>query len=139
MKAADIMTTHPEWAEPTSPIKDVLAVMIELDIRHCPIISAGELVGIVSDRDIRDYSLPLSDEYYNPLDSRARLDGAIKEIMSTDVISVEADAELPEVIDLIVDSKVGAIPVVAAGTNKLVGIVSYIDVLKAARLELGKL
>lgn len=64
------------------------------------------------------------------------LDSPVSEIMSSDVISVPGDAGLTDVIDLIVESKVGAIPVVDPKSNALVGIVSYIDVLKAVRESL---
>jgi CBS domain-containing protein len=51
--------------------------------------------------------------------------------MTGDPITVDEETELTEVIDLMIEHKVGALPVVAE--DKLVGIVSYVDVLKAAR------
>ncbi|MBW2464399.1 MAG: CBS domain-containing protein, partial [Deltaproteobacteria bacterium] len=38
-----------------------------------------------------------------------------------------------EIIDLMVDEKVGAVPVVEGDSNDLVGLVSYVDVLRALR------
>jgi acetoin utilization protein AcuB len=53
--------------------------------------------------------------------------------MSPDVIAVAPDAELGEVIDLLVENRIGAVAVVRPETDELVGIVSYIDVLQAMR------
>jgi acetoin utilization protein AcuB len=53
--------------------------------------------------------------------------------MRADVIFVEAEADLGEVVDLMLESKVGAIPVVRPETREVVGIVSYIDVLRGVR------
>lgn len=52
-------------------------------------------------------------------------------VMGSDVISVNPETELAEIVELLVEQRIGAIPVVRAGTRELVGIVSYIDVLRA--------
>jgi acetoin utilization protein AcuB len=57
----------------------------------------------------------------------------VVDIMSADVIFVEAETDLGEVVDLMLESKVGAIPVVRPETREVVGIVSYIDVLRGVR------
>jgi CBS domain-containing protein len=61
--------------------------------------------------------------------------------MSAAAIFVEADADLGTVVDLMLESRVGAIPLVRPGTRELVGIISYIDVLREVRdliTEAGK-
>jgi CBS domain-containing protein len=50
--------------------------------------------------------------------------------MTTDVITVRDDANLSEVARQFVDERVGALPVVDA-QKKLVGLVSYVDVIRA--------
>jgi acetoin utilization protein AcuB len=55
------------------------------------------------------------------------------EVMSSNVISVDPDTELSDVIGLMLEHKIGAVPVVSAGTAEIVGIVSYIDVLGAVQ------
>ena len=56
--------------------------------------------------------------------------------MRNHLLCVTPEAELPEVIDVMVEWKVGAVPVVEQGSERLVGIVSYVDVLRAARPRL---
>jgi CBS domain-containing membrane protein len=46
---------------------------------------------------------------------------------------VHPEAELSDVVDTMLDQKVGALPVVDQRTNSLIGIVSYIDILRAIR------
>jgi CBS domain-containing protein len=49
--------------------------------------------------------------------------------MSSNVLSVGLEADLAEIIDLMLDQRVGAVPVVDAD-GTLVGIVSYVDILR---------
>lgn len=104
--------------------------LTELDVRHLPIVEDGELVGIISDRDLRDVIARLLAE---SADANSILDRPIADTMSADVLVVDPETELEDVIDLMIEHRIGALPVVAPGTQDLVGIVSYIDVLRAAR------
>ena len=60
----------------------------------------------------------------------------ISKFMNTAVLSVEPEDELRDVVDLMLENKIGAVPVVEPDSLKLVGIVSYIDVLSAVRDDL---
>ena len=53
--------------------------------------------------------------------------------MTSGLVVVDSDAEMEDVIDLLIEHRVGALPVVQPGTTQLVGIVSYVDVLRAVR------
>ena len=66
---------------------------------------------------------------------RRELEMPVVKIMSSEVISIEPEASVSEVVELLVESRVGAIPVVRPGTREVVGIISYIDVLRGV-LEL---
>jgi acetoin utilization protein AcuB len=46
---------------------------------------------------------------------------------------VDPETEVSEAIDLMIEHRIGALPVVEPDSTKLVGIVSYVDVLRAAR------
>ena len=133
MDVAEIMTANPGFVLPETSIQEALGKLIELDVRHLPVVQDGKLVGIVSDRDFRDYSLPASEEFYEPSNSRARLDKPVSTIMSTGVYTISPTATISEVIDLMIDDKFTAIPVVESPEETLVGIVSYVDVLKVLK------
>ena len=133
MTARDLMTPDPVTAAPDASIAGVWDLMRELEIRHVPVIQDGALVGMLSDRDLAnlDMSRLLATEGADAL--RQELGTPIVGVMSADVISIEPETDLADIIDLLIEHKVGALPVVQPGTREVVGIVSYIDVLRVLR------
>jgi len=134
--ARDIMTTDPTTVGPQSTVAEAWEAMRELDVRHLPVVDDRELVGMLSDRDLPglDIARLLVTAGADALPrERSR---PVVTVMSSDVISVEPDTELADIIGLLIEHKIGAIPVVEAGTRTLIGIVSYIDVLKAVEASI---
>lgn len=132
MVVEDVMTLKPTTAQSNTPIRTVIATLFESDFRHLPIVDGEELVGIVSDRDLRTFLAPSMLELERPADVQARLAQPISTVMNTDLLSVTPETALSEVVEMMIDQKVGAIPVVRPGSQTLVGIISYVDVLRAA-------
>lgn len=130
MLVREVMTPDPVVADATSTIFEVIERMQEEDIRHMPVLDRGQLVGVISDRDLKAYSFEAV--MSNPEGAQGRLRRPISLLMSGDPISVEAEADLGEAVDLILENKIGAVPVIDPEGN-VVGIVSYVDVLRAAR------
>lgn len=130
MIAKDLMSEVVLTVSEDATIGEVAEIFQEKSIRHLPVVDGTELVGIVSDRDIRNLFVPrLIDE--EGLDSiKARYGQPISTLMATDVIKVNEDAELADVVELMLEYKVGAVPVVEESTGDLKGIISYIDVLR---------
>lgn len=128
MDANDIMTHKPIVISPDTSAHEALEMMLDRDIRHLPVVEGGELIGMLSDRDIQAFVLP---DLAGLEEDRSKRLSAIKvrNVMRTDVFSVTPDTELEEIIDIMVEQKVGAVPVVST-SNALVGIISYVDVLK---------
>ena len=50
--ASDYMTPAPEVLRPDSELADAARVMLELGVRHLPIMRGGRLVGVLSMRDV---------------------------------------------------------------------------------------
>jgi len=129
MVVQEIMTQNPYAIEANQSVREAMHRLLSLDIRHLPVLDSGVLVGMLSDRDVRGIaSATLTGEVND------QLSAAVSDLMTSDPISVDPEADIGEVIDLMIENKVGALPVVAE--DKLVGIVSYIDVLRYARAEL---
>lgn len=121
MTAMELMTTEVVTILQTAPVREAIATLEEFDVRHLPVLDERqELVGMISERDL----LRLAN-------SPAALSRPVSEVMSADVLSVSPGAELDEIIDLMTENKVGAVPVVD-GDSQLTGIVSYVDVLREA-------
>lgn len=131
MIARDIMTADPETIEVTDTIGRAVEILYTLDVRHLPVLSRGELVGVLSDRDLTAYSPSAMAAVRNPERASQRLAEPVSAIMRGDVVSVDAEDNVSEIVRLMIDHKYGAIPVVDSVEGGLVGIVSYLDVLKA--------
>lgn len=134
--ARELMTENPATLTAQATIAEAWDLMRELEIRHVPVIQDGALVGMLSDRDLArvDIASLLMAEGGGAAGQDFGM--PIGGLMSTDVIFVQPETELSDVIDLLVESRVGALPVIDPDTRAVVGIVSYIDVLRAIQDQL---
>jgi CBS domain-containing protein len=127
MKIVDVMTKDPLTVTPTETIGQADELMNTNKIRQLPVVQGKDLVGIVTDRDIRSF---LSGSLLEGVAAREEaLNTEVREIMTTEPMSVSPDDDLQEAIELMIDEKIGGIPVVDE-TEGLVGIVTYVDVLR---------
>jgi len=133
MNVREIMTPEPYAVSVTSSVRHVLRMLAEADVRHLPVVDEGLLVGIVSDRDLRSFGAMGPDALEQPELARRALAQPVSEVMSSDVVTVNPESDVAEVIDLMIEHRIGAVPVVEPGSKQLVGIVSYVDALRAAR------
>ncbi|MCC7072982.1 MAG: CBS domain-containing protein [Deltaproteobacteria bacterium] len=134
MEVRDIMTANPLSARLQTSVFDAIRTLESEQIRHLPIVEGGELVGIVSDRDLLRFSHAALLE--DPDAARTRLQVAISTIMTSDPSCVAPEDDVDDAIDLMLENRIGALPVVDEAEGRLVGILSYVDVMRAAR---GKL
>ena len=127
MKVIDVMTTDPLTVAPTETIGQADELMNTNRIRQLPVVESKELVGIVTDRDVRSF---LSGSLLEDPEAREKaLNAKVSEIMTTEPITVSPEDDLEEVVELLIEEKVGGIPVVDKSVG-LVGIVTYVDVLR---------
>ena len=137
MNAADLMTPDPVTATPRATVAEAWDVMRELEIRHLPVVESGALVGMLSDRDLARFDIVRVLEVEGAETLRHELATPVVKLMSSDVITVDPETGLQEIVELLVEHRIGAVPVVRSDTRELVGIVSYIDVLRAFRDSLA--
>lgn len=122
-RAIDVMTERPVTVRVEETVEVAARMLDELEIRHLPVVdSAGALVGMLSDRDVRG-ALAASDGGAPSPSAR------VGDVMNADVIDAFPDDEIVDVAELMVDNRIGAVPIVDA-RGALVGIVSYVDVLR---------
>ena len=131
MSARDLMTPDPVTVTSQASVAEAWDLMRELEIRHIPVVEDGVLVGMLSDRDLArlDIARLLTVDGAEAL--RLELSTPVVKVMSSDVIAVNPETDLDEIVELLVEHRFGALPVVRPDTRELVGIVSYIDVLRA--------
>lgn len=130
MIARELMTPDPLTVTPETSIAEVWELMREADVRHVPVVQGEALVGMVSDRDLGrvDIARLLTVEGAGAL--RDELAMPIVGLMSSAVLAVGPETEIGEVIDLLIEHKIGAVPVVREETREVLGIISYVDVLR---------
>lgn len=129
MKVRELMTGAPITVSPDTPVFDARQTMIKERIRHLLVIEGDRLMGIVTDRDIR-LNLPsqatsLSMWEVNYL--LAKL--TVSKVMTTSVIIIGPDQEATDAARLMLEHKIGALPVLDG--SRLIGILTETDVLRA--------
>jgi len=131
MKVGDLMTAvNLITATRATPVLDARRLMVDKRIRHLLVVEGDrELVGIVTDRDIR-LNLPsqatsLSVWEINHLLTKL----TVGEVMTRSVITVGPDRDARDAAQLMLDHAIGALPVTSGGA--LVGIITETDVLRA--------
>ena len=130
------MGKHPLTVKPDAPVDATLKRMKEERIRRFPVVgNEGELVGIVSETDLL-YAAPspatsLSVYEMHYLYSRIE----VRQVMTEDVITVEHDDPIEEAARLMIDHRIGGLPVMRDGN--LVGIITETDIFKAFMEMLG--
>jgi acetoin utilization protein AcuB len=122
----DVMATDLVTVRPHESARHAYRLMRDHRFRHLPVVEDGQLVGILSDRDLRPVLL-------SPTLARVR----VGELMSEDLTTVVPDAPVEEAASLLVVKKIGCLPVVADG--RLVGIVTETDLLAVLVELLGLL
>lgn len=126
---AKIMSPAPVVVEPEAPLRMVYRLMSEHHIRHIPVVSADGLVGVISDRDVRE-ALPSLATPANATEFAAAMDRvAVWEVMAEQVVTVTPRTPLAQAVHLLADRKIGCLPVM--DTGQLVGIVTETDMLQA--------
>ena len=93
MIARDVMTANPLTVTPDASVAEVWDLMREVDVRHVPVTLGGVLVGMLSDRDLARVDIARLLKAAGADALRQELETPIVQIMSSDVISVEADTE----------------------------------------------
>ncbi len=135
MNAEQIMTSNPIAVGPTTTVGEAVELMLEKNFRHLPVLEGSRLVGMLSDRDLRSvaYGSALAggdlDEF------QAQSARPVSDLMSGGVVSVSPSSSIAEVAQLMLEEGVGAVPVVEAASDTLIGIVSYVDVLRQVAAE----
>lgn len=128
-KVRDLMTPNPHTLQPRDTLAALYDLMDNHRVRHVPIVDAdGELVGLLTHTDLAMTALgPLSDL---PLSQERDLlqRRKIREVMVTEVETVDPDTALAEAASTLFDNKIGCLPVVEG--NRLVGILTESDFVR---------
>ena len=117
--------------KPNDTFLQALRIMQTHRIRHLPVLSDNQLVGIVSDRDMRRTlgAWRVEEEARSSEGTRGHEVVTMNNIMQTDVVTTSSSATLAEVADVLVRHKFSCLPVLDDGG--LAGIITDTDLLEA--------
>jgi len=136
MLVKDRMTADPTTITPDTSFPDAFRILREKKIRHLPVVDGkGKLLGIVARTDLLHAS-PSSATTLTVFEINYLLANLhIKEVMSSPPITVSEDAPLEEAARVMVESKIGCLPVMRNGN--LVGVITETDIFEAFVEVLG--
>jgi acetoin utilization protein AcuB len=130
MVVGNIMTQEVVTITPTSSIGTAIELMREHGFRRLPVVEDGKLVGIVTDRDLRQATnspLVLRERWYSEFLLEAI---KVRSCMTADPITVEASTPVVDAARRLRQHKIGGLPVVDAdGSGRVVGMVTITDML----------
>src|SRR5436305_7192064 len=131
------MTQDPITLPPEASVAEALTLCRERRIRHIPILEEGRLIGIVSDRDLRDASPALGE----PERASALQEIRVGDVMTPEVSTVNPQDSIENAAQEMYELKIESLPVVAERAvvdegsavveEELLGIVTSSDVMRA--------
>jgi acetoin utilization protein AcuB len=122
MRADATMTRSVVVIPPEVPLATAWGLMQTQRIRHLPVVRSGELLGILSDRDVLLHAQPGPDgEPIAPMTP-------VRDAMTPDPLTITADMPVGKVVRLFLEHKIDAAPVLAT-SGRLVGVVTTTDLL----------
>ena len=121
LRVRDTMTRDVVTLGPEASAAEAWAVCKEHNIRHLPIVQEGQLVGLVSDRDLRDVR-------GGDRDSDTPRWVRLGDMMTRSVVTIHPLDTIEHAAREIYDRKIGCLPVVAE--DELVGIITSADMMR---------
>lgn len=130
MFVRDRMSSPAVTITPGTRFRDALKLMHDRQFRRLPVVNKkGKLVGIVSERDLL-YASPSQATSLSVWELHYLLSKIqVREIMSDDVITTTPDTPIEDAAHLMVDNKIGGLPVVGED-NRVVGVITETDIFE---------
>lgn len=123
------MSVDPVTVDPKDSLQRVVELLRRRDIRSVPVVESGTLVGIVTDRDVRQvapgYPLLRDEEEIH----RYMKNLTVTAAMTADPMTIAPEAPLVEAAKILETYRISALPVVER--TKLVGMLTVTDLLRA--------
>ncbi|MBF6612315.1 MAG: CBS domain-containing protein [Chloroflexi bacterium] len=124
MKVQDIMTKNPEAVTPGTPIADVARQMRDLDVGIMPVVSDGELLGVITDRDI---TIRVTAAGLSPFEV------TVQDFVSPNAVTVSPGDDIEKARSLMSERQIRRLLVTE--DNRLVGVLSLGDLATKDKSE----
>jgi acetoin utilization protein AcuB len=131
---SDWMTAKVQTVKPLDSVAHARALIEEHRINQLPVVRNGLLLGMVTDRDLRDAvnAVTTSADEAGTVEPAPRVPGKIpvETVMTHDVITLSPHSSLVTAAELMRRQRIGSVPIVD-GRRELVGIITRSDIVKA--------
>jgi acetoin utilization protein AcuB len=126
----DIMTKNPATLDTDEKVNVAEHLIKFGSIRHLPVLTNGQVVGVVSQRDLFRSAL-ISDQDApgaGAKPNRKNTEIAVKEIMSTPAVTISPETSVKEAARKMMEKRIGCLPVVQG--DELLGLITETDILQ---------
>jgi CBS domain-containing protein len=131
MQVREIMSTDIEVVDRNDNLRTVEERMATKQLRHLPVLEQGEVVGMVTQRDLFKAAMSSAMGYGEKAQQAYLQSVRVKEIMVYPVVTVAPDTSVVAAADMMMNRGIGCLPVVE--DHQLIGIVTKTDLLRYLR------
>jgi len=128
MKVRELMTTDVATIGRNDELTIAGDIMTMKRLRHLPVLEEGRLVGMLTQRDLFHAALSTALNFGEKAQKEFLKTVVVKEVMTEEVLTIDPGADVKEAARLLIEHKIGCLPVVENG--KLVGLVTETDLLR---------
>lgn len=128
MIVGEVMSKKLVTVKKTDSLKKAQDIMVDKSIRHLPVMDGKELMGIITESDIRGAFIGKGTKTSGgKIPSLIPSKMKVSEYMTRDPMVVVPETHIEDAALIIYKYKIGALPVIKR--NKLVGLISIMDIL----------
>ena len=128
MQVREIMSPDVTVVDRNDNVLSIENIMNTKHLRHLPVVEDGDIVGIVSQRDIFKAAMSSAMGFGEKAQQGFLHSLSVKAIMVYPVVTVSPDTTVDAAIDLMLQKGIGCLPVVENG--QLVGVITKTDLLR---------
>ena len=128
MQVREIMSKDIEVVDRNDNLRTVEERMVTKQLRHLPVLEQGEVVGMVTQRDLFKAAMSSTMGYGEKAQQAYLQSVRVKEIMTYPVVTVSPDTSVAAAAEMMINKSLGCLPVV--DDRQLIGIVTKTDLLR---------
>ena len=129
MHVESIMSEKVHCVLPEVTLAELRKIFREVPYHHLLVAREGELLGVISDRDVLRMSSPFIDTADSTAHDQALLETSAQDMMSTTLITVKKDTLIDAAAILLMEHDISCLPVVSKD-EAIEGILTWKDMLK---------
>ena len=131
MTVDDIMTRSVRTVSMDDTVRTIRRIFEKRRFNHVVVVEAGQVVGIISDRDVLRAISPYLATIGEQSRDTSTLDKRAHQIMTRDLVTVQGGSDVEEAAKALIENGISCVPVIDPN-QELLGIVTWKDLLQHA-------